>query len=191
MKLTGSEKLFLIMLSNIHEQLGIQTVIDPKFVKSAINSGNSWGLTWKYPGLDDNYVDPDVVSEVVKILEMWSCIERSYDKLSDEDKASVATTPKFKGFDQNSETEQISVAHFLSHELNRFVLFKDRDICAGIPYSLQMHKRMFAVFEPIMRSSLWDGELSAEQIRGRQMIVSIGLRCCPWRSRSPMGRTQV
>jgi uncharacterized protein len=156
MKLTGSEKLILIMLSKIHEQLGIQNDIDPKFVQSAIHSGNSWGLTSKYPGLeDDNYVDQAVVSEVVKILEMWSCIERSYDKLSDEDKASVATIPKFKGFDQNSESEQISVAHFLFHELDRFVLFKDRDICAGIPYSLQMHKRMVSVFEPTMRSSLW------------------------------------
>jgi uncharacterized protein len=165
MKLTGSEKLILIMLSNIHEQLGIQTDIDQKFVKSAVNSGNSWGLTSKYPGLDDdNYVDPAVVSEVVNILQMWSCIERSYDELSDEDKASVATAPKFKGFDQNSETEQISVAHFLFHELDRFVLFKDRDIGAGIPYSLQMHKRMFSVFESIMRSSHWNGELSAEQI---------------------------
>ena len=42
MKLTGSEKLILIMLSKIHEQLDIRSDIDPKFVQSAINSGNSW-----------------------------------------------------------------------------------------------------------------------------------------------------
>jgi len=46
------------------------------------------GLKWKYPGLFDvgENVDLDVVIETTNLLNMWSCIESSYDHLSDGDK---------------------------------------------------------------------------------------------------------
>jgi len=51
MELGNAEKLILMMLCNIHEKLDIKGEIDPKFMRSAIQSGNLWGLEWEYLGI--------------------------------------------------------------------------------------------------------------------------------------------
>ena len=111
MNLTNSEKLILIMLSDIYEKLGIDSSsgIDPKFVKSAIFSDNTWGLEWEYTGIfsDKNEPTPPEVTEVVNFLDMWDFIERAYEKLDDAGKKELedkVDSPfgkhvKFRGFD--------------------------------------------------------------------------------------------
>ena len=54
MNLSDGEKLILAMLSEIHEALEIKNGVDPKFVQSAIYSGNFWGLKWQYSGIFDS-----------------------------------------------------------------------------------------------------------------------------------------
>ncbi len=44
MQLSDSEKLILIMLSEIHKHLGIKNGIEPEFVESAIYNEQTWGL---------------------------------------------------------------------------------------------------------------------------------------------------
>jgi hypothetical protein len=164
MKLTDGEKLILYMLSEIYEHLGIEgkTKIDSQFVKSAIHDGHAWGLKWKYPGLFDvgENVDLDVVIETTNLLNMWSCIESSYDHLSDGDKARISEVSKFDGFGNNSN--HASVASFLVHKLDRFNEFKDRKMYEYTPCSLQQHRAMLATFTRILSSTT--GLLSANQI---------------------------
>jgi uncharacterized protein len=167
MKFTDSEKLILMMLCEIHEHLGIENGVDPKFVKEAIQSGNTWGLKWQYPGIfDTGDKDPAIVREVGDFLEMWSFIERAYKALSPSDKTRVGTEAEpfgkevqFRGFDGNYEGEYISVASFLINHLDRFVWFKGRDLNSHMP-SIEPYRRMYALFVPL-RSSLGGGELDA------------------------------
>lgn len=160
MKLTDGEKLILMMLSEIHEALKIKNGVDSKFVRSAILSGNLWGLKWGLPGIfHGSEPTPEVVTEVCEILDMWSLIERSYRGLSPEDTtliekeaAPLGKHVRFTGFDGNNEAEYINVAGFLVDELERFSEFKGRDLNSHMP-SLDAHRRMLTVFKPMRTSS--------------------------------------
>jgi hypothetical protein len=75
MEMTHAEKLILIMLSEIYEHLGIGGAdhINARFVRSAIDSNQTWALSRKYPFIFGGRTQtPDVVSEVRDILDMWS-----------------------------------------------------------------------------------------------------------------------
>jgi uncharacterized protein len=50
-EMTHAERLILIMLSEIYEHLGIngRDCIDATFVRSAIETDQTWGLSWQYP----------------------------------------------------------------------------------------------------------------------------------------------
>jgi uncharacterized protein YfbU (UPF0304 family) len=170
MKLSDSEKLILIMLSEIYEKLQLDGEIDPKLIKSAIFSGNTWGINWQYSGIpfeDDD--TPEIVKEVVNILDMWSFIEDSYENLSEKDKLLVekeakpfGKDPKFRGFDGNNETYQMGIAMFLIDDLNRFQKYKGRDLNSHSP-SIDTYRRMYTVFEP-MRLELMGDLLNAKQL---------------------------
>ncbi len=173
MKLTNSEKLILIMLSDIYEKLGIDgdSGIDPKFVKSAIYSDNTWGLEWQYTGifLDRTEPTPPEVTEVVNYLDMWSFIEEAYDKLDAsarkmlEKKADpFGQHVQFRGFDGNNEPEYMGIAQFLIEDLDRFQRFKDRDLNSHMP-SVGLYRRMYQIFEPIRRT-LIDRGLSIDEL---------------------------
>jgi uncharacterized protein len=170
MKLTNAEKLILIMLSEIHEKLNIENGIDPKFVQSAIYSGNTWGLEWHYSGIFQNSGEtPPIVAEVQDILEMWEMLEGSYEKLSPEDKKRVEVEAEpygknvqFRGFDGNSEGDYISVARFLVNDLGSFSTFGGRDLNSHVP-SMSDYRRMVAVLA-LLRPSLNFGSLSAKNI---------------------------
>ncbi len=162
MKLTNPEKLILIMLSEIYEKLDIDgySGVDPKFVKSAIFSGNTWGLEWEYTGIfsDQTEPTPPEVSEVVNYLDMWCFIEEAYEKLDDADRklleeeaAPFGKFVSFAGFDGNNESEYMGIARFLINDLKRFVRFEARDLNSHAP-SLGMYRRMYQIFEPIRRN---------------------------------------
>jgi uncharacterized protein YfbU (UPF0304 family) len=171
MNLTDPEKLILIMLTEIYEHLKIKDGVDPKFVQSAIYSGNTWGLMWKYPGIFDggSSEDPPLVGDVVDILEMWSLIEFHHGQLSAEDKALVKTeaTPfgdaKFRGFDGNNDGSCIGIARFLIEHLDRFSEFKGRDLNSHYIDSTNGYNRMLAIFQPL-RHSLVDNHLTVTQL---------------------------
>jgi hypothetical protein len=141
MKLSDGEKLILVMLSEIHQNLGIKDGIDPKFVQSAIYTGCAWGLKRKYPGIfDAAESEQALVSEVVNLLDMWSFIESSCHELSDNEKALVvdqSIPAEFTGFDGNNEIDYIGVARFLINDLGQFAAFKRRDLNSHYPGSLQ------------------------------------------------------
>ncbi len=159
MKLSDGEKLILLMLSDLYEKLGIVGEIDPEFIKRAIFDNQLWGINWKYSGIPfEETKDPDVVKEVVDILDMWQFIEGAYSRLTEEEKNKLAVDkeplgkdPKFKGFDGNQETEYITAAMFLVNELDRFQIFKGRSFDSQ-PHSIGMHKRMLNAFKPIRRT---------------------------------------
>lgn len=159
MKITDGEKLILLMLSELYEQLNIKGEIEPEFIKSAIFSQNEWGIPWKYSGIPfEDQETPPKVREVLDILDMWSFIENSYNKLSDEDKLKLekdaepfGKNPRFPGFDGNNESEHMNIASFLINDLGRFQIFKDRSLNSHMP-TLETSHRMLSSFESIRRT---------------------------------------
>lgn len=170
MKLSDGEKLILLMLSELYEKLGIEGEVEPEFIKSAIFSDNLWGIPWKYSGIPfEHQKDPEIVREVIDILDMWSFIESSYERLNDEEKEYVkkeakpfGDNPQFVGFDGNNESSYMGTALFIVNDLQRFEDFKGRNFNSHCP-SIDSYKRMLSVFEPI-RKNLSYKPLSAEDI---------------------------
>jgi uncharacterized protein len=168
MKLSDGEKLILVMLSEIHQKLKIENGVDSELVQSAIFSGNLWGLKWELTGIfHDSEPTPEMVAEVVDILDMWSFIERADQGLSPDDKARVekeaapfGTHVKFAGFDGNGEAAYISIARFLVDELGRFREFEERELNSHLPLSLDGYRRMLVIFKPLRTSS----DLTATEI---------------------------
>lgn len=156
MKITDGEKLILLMLSELYEELGVNGEIDPKFIKEMISSNNLWALPWKYSGIPfEDQEDPEIVREVMDILDMWSFIEYSYTQLDDAKKAALekeadpfGKDPKFPGFDGNNESEYMGTASFIVNELDRFGDFKGRSFNSHCP-SIDGHRRMLSAFKEI------------------------------------------
>ncbi|HCG7195228.1 hypothetical protein HJ178_24240 [Vibrio parahaemolyticus] len=159
MKITDGEKLILLMLSELYDSVGVEGEIDPEFIRSSIFSENTWSIPWKYSGIPfEQQETPEIVKEVLDILEMWSVIEYSYSQLTDEQKAQVETDahpfgkdPKFNGFDGNNESEYMGVASFLINDLDRFEEFKGRYLNAHCP-TLDTYYRMLPVFKEIQKN---------------------------------------
>ncbi len=158
MKITDGEKLILLMLSELYDTLKIDGKIEPDFIRLAIFNDKIWSIPWKYSGIPfENRETPEIVREVLEILDMWSVIEFSYDKLIDEDKAYVekeadpfGKEPKFRGFDGNNEADYMGTASFVVNQLNRFEEFKGRDFNSHHP-SIDIYKRMLCAYKPMMK----------------------------------------
>ncbi len=170
MKISDGEKIILLMLSELYEKMGIQGEIEPEFIRSAIFRDQLWGIPWKYSGIPfEEQETPEIVKEVVDILDMWSFIEHGYQNLSDDEKAQLEVDakpfgkdPQFQGFDGNNESEYMSVASFLINDLERFEEFKGRSMNSHMP-SIETYRRMLSAFEP-MRRNLMSGCLTLSNL---------------------------
>src|ERR1700730_15629853 len=158
------------MLCELFKGLKLKSDIEPEFVEAVIHGGHYWALEWKYSGIFHGHEDSRaILSETVDILDMWSFLEDGYSKLSKKDKDRVAAEAEpfgkhvvFRGFDGNNEGEYMGIARFLVEELDRFTKFKGRDLNAHMP-TLDAHRRMLAVFEPIRRT-MTGRDLNAAEI---------------------------
>jgi uncharacterized protein YfbU (UPF0304 family) len=165
--LTNGDRLTAIMLCEVLKALQtaapkFRSEINPDFVSNAIWSGHLWGLKWQYPGVfEGKEPEKTLITEVGRILDMWSAIEWGYERLSPSDKkkllarefAQVNRGVKFLGFDGNDETRHLSIANFLIDHLDRFTLFKGRDLNSHFP-ALDHYERMLAVFLPMQREMI-------------------------------------
>ncbi|WP_404294196.1 YfbU family protein (plasmid) [Microvirga sp. RSM25] len=100
--------------------------------------------------------------------QMWMVLERSYNKLSEEEKKRIKVEAepfggdvRFGGFDANNE-RHFGVAQYLIQHLNRFDDFKDRYLNSHSQV-VDVYKRMNHVFEPIVQG-LHGKNLDADQI---------------------------
>jgi uncharacterized protein YfbU (UPF0304 family) len=169
-KLGNGEKLIILMLCELFKNLKLNKEIEPAFVEEVIYGGHYWALDWKYPGIFHGHEDSmAVLDETVDILDMWSFLEDGYSKLSKKEKDRVAAEAEpfgedvvFLGFDGNGEGEYIGIARFLVEQLDRFTKFKGRELNAHMQ-TLEPHRRMLAVFEPIRRT-MTGRDLNADEI---------------------------
>lgn len=171
MKLTNAEKLILVMLAEIQENLGIDGDTDTKLLSRAIYSGNEWALDWEMQGIvgDNAEPTPPDVKDVADILDMWSFLEEAIESFGPEDRDKVKKDAepfgehvRFTGFDGNNETRLMGIARFLVDDMGRFSRFKGRDMNSHMP-SIDGYRRMLGVFSRI-RPTLTHGGLTASQV---------------------------
>ena len=164
--ISDGEKLILMMLCDRYIHQEVNGEVDPEFVNEAISCGHYWALDWKYDLFHGHVDSPRVVSEVVAVLDMWSFVESSYEKLSTNDQERIRSEAdpfdeKFPGFAGNDEAYHLAIANFMINNLGRFGRFKGRNLNSHFPYIID-YQRMLIVFNPIpMRAR---GALSASQI---------------------------
>ena len=159
MKISDGEKLIILMLTELYQKLDVEGEIDPEFIRSAIFSDNIWSVPWKYPGIPfTDQETPDVVKEVLDILDMWHLIEYSYTNFSDEEKTKLVEgagvfgkDPKFGGFDGNNESTHMGTALFIVNDLDRFQEFAGRNMNSHMR-SLDGYRRMLQKFESMRRN---------------------------------------
>jgi hypothetical protein len=153
MDLSNGEKLILMMMCEIYEQLGVEGEIDAGFVKTAITGGHPWALKVKYPGIFDMRNPSDeTVSEVNNVLAMWSALEWGYSNLSDDGRGVIAKEARpfgdnvrFPGFDGNEESEHYSVARFLIDSMGSWQEFRGHDLNSHAPV-IDRYRRMLAAY---------------------------------------------
>lgn len=170
MKVTDAERLMLLMLCDIYDRTEANGEFDTDFIRSAIFGQKDWSIPWKFSGIPfENQETPEVVKDVLDILDMWSFIEYSYEKLSAEQKAALEVeakpfgrSPKFRGFDGNHESEYMSTAAFLVNQLDRFVEFKDRDFNSHMG-SVDAYRRMLVPYLRV-RNKLAHGSLGLSDL---------------------------
>ncbi len=168
MKLSNGEKLTLAMLTDIYQHLNIKGDIDPRLVRGALQTGNTWALAWEYTHLrlKGEHDQPHEVDEVANVLGMWDRLEQSYVELKPEDQEYVKQVTglaevRFPGFDGSSEDKHLSIARFFADYMARGAYLKGRDLDSHTP-SLDLNRRMFSAFKRM--ESLSDNQLSATQL---------------------------
>jgi uncharacterized protein len=171
MQLSDGEKLILMMLCELYKHLNIDGEIDPDFVQQTIWQDHLWGFSWKYTGIPFAKEEtPREVRETLDVLDMWWFIEKSYEKLSPNDKKRIekeadpfGSHVQFDGFDGNNEPH-FGMARYLIDHLEKYEDFKGRSLNSHFP-SIERYKRMYRLFEP-MRVSIGMNQqmLSADDI---------------------------
>jgi len=170
MKFTNAEKLIVTMLADLHEKLEIETV-DTRLIKQAIYSNNTWALSWELPVMvgDSSEPTPPEVILVADILDMWSFIEKAYERFNETEKSSLQAKAsllgnqiEFVGFDGNNESQYMSIANFLIKEMKRFTRFADRELNSHCPV-IDSYRRMLREFL-LIRPKLIDRSLSVDEM---------------------------
>jgi uncharacterized protein len=100
---------------------------------------------------------------------MLAIIEESYKVFTTDEKQQVkdglgefGRKPEFPGFDGNYETEYLSVTHFIIDKLERFKVFKGRELNSHSP-RVAGYLEVVALFQPI-RMNLADRNLSPQEM---------------------------
>lgn len=176
MLVSGAEKLILLMLSDLHDKVGLES-FDTKFIRSAIASDNAWALNWEMPELDDDFGDtPQVAIDVVDYMYMWGVIEDSWHSLSEDGRTEIAKqipfgkNVRFPGFHSGAESKEYAVAKLFVDDMGRFERYKGRDLNSHVPMCEQ-YKKMYERFDRIEVPSSAHHILSSSDLLG---VLSAG-----------------
>lgn len=170
-RFSDGEKMLMLMMRDIYKHLKLKDgESDPDFLAKVIYGGHYWAPKWELQGVFHDHVDdPEEVSYVVDVLDMWSFMEEAFASMSAAEKKKLvaevgpwAERVKFAGFDGNNESSQLGIARFLIEDMDRFEKFKGRDLNAHHPTE-ERYRRMVKLFAP-MRVTLVGHGLSVRQV---------------------------
>jgi uncharacterized protein YfbU (UPF0304 family) len=156
MKLSDGERLIVVMLAEVMQELKIDKEIDPSLILTLAYGRDDWAIKHKYHGLfeEGQQTDPEV-RETIDILWMWGIVEHSLSKLTGDEATESKSwhMNKFQGFDGNHD-RHYGIASTLINEIGDFSDFKDRDLNSHSQTTLPRYREMYQKF---------DGYIKAEQ----------------------------
>lgn len=167
---SDGEKMLMLMMVDLYKSLKVKGDINPAFLAEVIYGGHYWAPKWDMQGVFHDHIDnPKDLKYVVDVLEMWSFIEHSFNRLSASEQESILANTgrgkakvQFQGFDGNEEANQMSIAKFLIEVMGRFSQFKDRELNTHCP-TYSQYSQMLEKFLSI-RQSLAGGLLNTKQL---------------------------
>ena len=117
MQLSSGEKLILVMLSEVYEELSVKGEIDSTFIKAAILDNQIWGLDWKYSGLIGSNDDASRCRRNSRHSNDVVGDRSSVAKLTESEKSVIKEACpfgeiRFEGFDANQDSH-FAIAQFL------------------------------------------------------------------------------
>lgn len=156
MEFTPQQKLIIGLLTDIHQKLEIADSYDAAFVQKVVASNNGWALTWAYDELNSpESENPEKVSFVANVLDMWELLERSYAALTLPQRAQLERNAELSeggvqilGFDGNSESDLRSIASIFIDDLGRWNHFAGRGLNSH-GGTAPMHRRMLEAFRHV------------------------------------------
>lgn len=169
MKLSGAERLILVMLSELYKHHKIRGEIDPDFVLKATYNNDLWALQWKYSGLFESDDSPVEVQETCDILNMYRLLRSSFEKLGRSDQVRVrkeaaphAEYIEYQGFDGNNDPH-LHIVSVLVKDLDRYTEIKSPDLNSHSSGTLPTYRNMLRRLEPMLEPYPHGG-LTADQI---------------------------
>lgn len=156
------EKLTLLMLSEIHEELGIKGSVDPIQIRNAVVSED---FTWRDQCGGSREVRDEDISFVFDVLRMWQDIELSMQALPSEDRSvfyenAFGVKPAigycfslFDGFGGDDEQNYSALFAHIVIELGLFPYFKNRELDAEAAGLIGSYRRMLPVYCEVRAAS--------------------------------------
>ena len=145
--MNNSEKIIVTMLADLLKASGARSEFNLDLLSAAIVDGHLWGLAWQHSWLDqDEWKQPEIVTEVVNILDMCRRLKFSIQKLPEAELTSFKDKQNvFFGFDGNNEPEHFSVVKFIVEKLGRYPELSKVDLNSHTA-SLDKYERMLGVY---------------------------------------------
>ncbi|HEI9781988.1 TPA: YfbU family protein [Serratia marcescens] len=170
MSYTQAEKLQTLMLCDIYEKLGIDGDYNPQLIRAALDTDNYWAIGWAYQDLDTGESNPKEVTFVTDVLDMYSILQYTYERLTKEKQEQLAKdvqhfNPKhdivFGGFDWNNEGKYVSVTRMFKL-LERFNT-QNIEKNSHSP-RVELYRRMLEEFLPIRKDFVHNEGISYEAL---------------------------
>lgn len=167
MDFSNEQKLIITLLTDIHEALNIQDSVNPRFIQRMVVEEQTWALEWKYPGIfQESEEDKPQIRFVADVLNMWERLEYQVSKFDAAEKAELEQKAgvfgrdvRFRGFDGNNETDEMSITSIFVEDLDRWSDFKGRDFNAHMRLS-DAYRRMLGRFAELP----YDRELTVDEV---------------------------
>jgi uncharacterized protein YfbU (UPF0304 family) len=162
MKLTEAERLIIALLCQPKDD----PELDREFIFNAIMSGNSWAIGAHGMGNFSEDVSDEVATFVGDVMSLYRLIEQSHEQLDSDAQKRIEgmhLTPKFRGFDGNSESEHLGAAYGWTKLLDRFEEFQGRDLNSHYPM-IEKYEAQLDVYSSMDNSVLRDGFFSEETL---------------------------
>jgi len=143
----NAEKLIIMMLADLLKASRAHSELNLDLLSAAIFDGHLWGLAREISWLDqDEWKQPEIVTEVIEILDMCRHLKISIRVLPEAERTSFADNQNvFFGFNGNNEPRHFSVVKFIVKKLDRYPEFSEVELNSHTA-SLDKYERMLGVY---------------------------------------------
>lgn len=166
MQLTKKERLSFIYQLRMLEALYPAEAPDFANHRTALENGFTLHYEWMFEHLDEEMSEEDC-REVLEILDMYRAINTALDGLEKTDALHSHRLAKFRGFDGNNESEQMSYARYFIVDLDRY-----SELQQGDYGYFNSHVPMLGTYQNMLER--WQAIDKPFQLSRQQLVTVLG-----------------